>query len=137
MAIKTSKSAEAYFARYKQSGVYAANRKRKLERMLRRQPNNAQIALALKNITSYRRKDPKEPYWNHQMIETAKLYKLFLGAFDRGIFSQKAEDQEAARHVRNDNIFQKKQAVEQKKKRISDYSIAARAHDAQGNLVWA
>lgn len=137
MAIKTSKSAEAYFARYKQSGLYAANRKRRLERALKKQPNNAQIPLAIKSLTSYRRKDPKEPYWSHQMIETAKLYKLFLGAFDKGIFSQKLEDQESARHIRNNNLFPEAKKPVQNKKRISEFSLAARAHDSSGNLVWA
>jgi hypothetical protein len=137
MAIKTSKSAEAYFARYKQSGVYATNRKRKLERALKRQPNNAQIPLAIKGVASYRRKDPKEPYWSHQMIETAKVYKRFLGVFDKGIFSQKLEDQDAARYVRNNNLFKEVKKPVQNKKRISEFSLAARAHDSNGNLVWA
>lgn len=137
MAIKTSKSAEAYFARYKQNGLYAANRKRKLERTLRAQPNNAQIPLAIKGINSYRRRTPKEAYWSHQMINTAKLYKAFVGVFDRGIFSQKLEDQEAARRVRNDNIFAPKKPAEAQKRRISNFSLAARAHDSQGSLVWA
>lgn len=137
MAIKTSKSAEAYFARYKQSGLYAANRKRRLERALKKQPNNAQIPLAIKGVASYRRKDPKESYWSHQMIEIAKLYKLFLGAFDKGIFSQKPDDQESARHVRNNNLFPEVKKSVQNKNRISEFSLAARAHDSSGNLVWA
>lgn len=137
MAIKTSKSAEAYFARYKQSGLYASNRKRRLERALKRQPNNTQIPLAIKSLVSYRRKNPKEPFWSHQMIETAKLYKKFLGVFDKGIFSQKPEDQEAARHVRNTNLFPVVKDKSQNKKRISEFSLAARAHDVNGNLVWA
>lgn len=137
MAQKTGKSAEAYFARYQQSGKYASNRKLKLERTLRKQPNNLQIALALKNVTSYRRKDPKEAYWSHQMIEMAKLYKVFVGVFDKGIFSQKTEDQEAARRVRNNNLFSETKKPTEQKKRISDYSLAARAHDSNGNLVWA
>lgn len=137
MAIKTSKSSESYFSRYKQSGLYATNRKRRLERVARQQPNNAQIPLAIKSLTSYRRRTPKEAYWSHQMIETAKLYKLFVGVFDKGVFSQKPEDQEAARRVRNINLFDNKSKVVVQKKQISDFSLAARAHDGRGNLVWA
>jgi len=139
MANKQSKSKEAYFARYQQSGKYASNRKAKLERTMRNQPNNEQIPLAIKNITSYRRKDPKEGYWSHQMIEMAKIYKAFVGVFDKGMFNQKPEDQEAARRVRNPNLFlvPKKDTSGQQKKRISEFSLAARAHDSRGNLVWA
>lgn len=135
MANKTSKSNEAYFARYKQANVYASNRKRKLERTLRKQPNNLQIALAIKNVSNYRRKDPKEPYWSHQMIETAKLFKEFVGVFDRGVFNQKPEDQEAARRVRNANLFTK--VTKPATKRISEFSMAARAHGPDGSLVWS
>ena len=137
MAIKTSKSAEAYFARYKTANVYSTNRKRKLARTMKAQPNNTQLALALKNVTSYRRKTPKDAYWSHSMIETAKLYKRFVGVFDRNVFTQKPEDQEAARRVRNPNLFQEPKKVLTNKKRINEFSLAARAHDNQGNLVWA
>ena len=139
MANKQSKSREAYFARYQQAGKYASNRKAKLERTMRKQPNNTQIPLALKNVASYRRKDPKESYWSHQMIEIAKIYKAFVGVFDKGLFNQKLEDQEAARRVRNPNLFPEpaKDTSGQQKKRISEFSLAARAHDSRGNLVWA
>ena len=137
MAIKTSKSAEAYAARYKTTNMYSANRKRKLTRTMKAQPNNKQLALAIKNITSYRRRIPKDSYWSHSMIETAKLYKKFVGVFDKNLFSQKPEDQEAARRARNPNLFPKAKKPVTTKRRINEFSLAARAHDTFGNLVWA
>ena len=59
---KRSKSAEAYSARYKTSG-FAANRKKKLSRLLKQQPNNEQIKLALTDI-HYRRKTPNTKTWS-------------------------------------------------------------------------
>ena len=59
---KRSKSAEAYSARYKTSG-FAANRKKKLERILKQQPNNEQVKMALKDI-HYRRQTPKTSVWS-------------------------------------------------------------------------
>jgi hypothetical protein len=85
MASKTSKGAEAYFARYKTSKTWETNRKRKLERALKEQPNNENIKLALKNI-HYRRKTPTSPYWSASMIKTAKMYKQWVGFFDKMIF---------------------------------------------------
>lgn len=59
---KRSKSAEAYSARYKTSG-FAANRKKKLERILKDQPENEQVKMALKDI-HYRRQTPKTTVWS-------------------------------------------------------------------------
>lgn len=59
---KRSKSSEAYSARYKTSG-FATNRKKKLERILKQQPNNEQVKMALKDI-HYRRQAPKTRVWS-------------------------------------------------------------------------
>lgn len=137
MAQKTSKSNEAYFARYKQSNLYAAHRKAKLEKLIKLQPNNTQLPLALKNVANYRRKSPNTPAWSHQQIATAKLFKYFVGKFDKLMFSQKDEDASAARKTRNENLFPRDTKPTVTKKRISDYSLAARAHNGSGSLVWS
>lgn len=85
MANKTSKGQEGYYASYKAGNKQAKNRKIKLERQLKKQPNNEQVALALKNIM-YRRKTPKTPFWSHSMINQAKLIKEFTGHFNPKIF---------------------------------------------------
>ena len=137
MAQKTSKSNEAYFARYKQGNLYAAHRKAKLEKLIKLQPNNKQLPLALKNVANYRRKSPNTPAWSHQQIATAKLFKYFVGKFDKLMFSQKDEDASAARKTRNENLFPMETKPVATKRRISDFSLATRAHDGMGNLVWS
>lgn len=86
MANKTSKGQEGYYASYKASNKQAKNRKIKLERQLKKQPNNEQVALALKNIM-YRRKTPTTSVWSHSMIRQAKLIKEFTGYFNPNIFN--------------------------------------------------
>lgn len=71
---------------YKSTRRWESNRKLKLERTLRKQPNNEQVRLALKGMV-YRRKTPKAPEWTSTWIATAKLFKLFGGRFDRAIMS--------------------------------------------------
>lgn len=137
MAIKTSKSNEAYQARYKQGNLYAVHRKARLARLIKEQPNNLQLPLALKMVTNYRRKSPKVPTWSHSAIATAKLFKLFVGKFDKAFFSQKIEDVETARRVRNDSLFPVSKVGNRFAKRPQEFSIGARAHDGKGNLVWA
>lgn len=86
MAIKTSKGKENYYARYKSMGVQAKNRKIKLERALRKDPENEQIKLALKDIR-YRRGTPSNPIWSASAIRMAKIFKEFCGHFSADILS--------------------------------------------------
>ena len=81
-----SKTAENYSAQYKSSKKWETNRKRKLERVLKEQPENQQIKDALKSMM-YRRKTPNTREWSASWIRTAKLFKLFTGKFDREIMS--------------------------------------------------
>ena len=90
MGQKTSKGQEGYYASYKSSGKHAKNRKAKLERLLKQQPNNEQIKNALKDI-HYRRKTPNTPFWSHSMIRQAKLLKEFTGNFNPNIFNSNAK----------------------------------------------
>lgn len=135
---KTSKSNEAYFTRYKTQGLYSKNRRTRLERLLKLKPEDPQLTVALKNLGSYRRATPKAPFWSHTMIRTAMLYKLFTGRFNKEVFSPKPDVADAASRERNPQLFvQPKKRTEFSKRRISEFSLAARAHDKQGNLVWA
>lgn len=120
---KTSKSNEAYYARYKQLGLYAVNRKKKLARQLKLQPGNEkQITAAMAIVGSYRRGSPTTPHWNHSTISTAMLMKKFTGKFDRKMLTQKPEDFTL---TRNENIF--KHLKLPPKSKLSDYSIGVRA----------
>lgn len=94
-ASKTAKSQESYYARYKSNKVWETNRKRKLERTLKAQPNNEQVKTALKSIV-YRRQTPKTQMWSATWIRTAKLFKEFTGRFDPAIMSANADVSRAA-----------------------------------------
>lgn len=86
MAIKTSKSQTNYYALYKTTRKWEANRKRRLEKTLRAQPNNKQVQAALKSIV-YRRRTPTNRVWSASWIRAAKIIKLFEGRFDPQIMS--------------------------------------------------
>lgn len=117
-----SKSAELYYTKYKTSNKQAANRKRKLERLLKEQPNNEQIATALSSV-GYRRYTPKTEHWKHSMIAIANRVKRFTGKFDKNIFSADPVLQSAAAKTRNENIFSQYKMPENKG---SMFSIRAR-----------
>lgn len=123
---------EAQFSKYKTSKVYEANKRRKLERTVKNQPNNEQAKLALKDI-SFRRKAPKVPQWSSTTIRIVELFKLFAGEFDKNFFDKDIEKSVAAANVRNPELFKNTVVVPKQK---SMFSIGARAHDGRGNLVW-
>jgi hypothetical protein len=110
MANKTSKSNEGYFAKYKTQGLYAKHRKLKLERTVKAQPNNAQVVAAMNDIGSYRRKTPTTPKWTHTSIAEVMMLKAFKKA---------------------------NKPIPVTDRKISEFSIRARAHDSKGNLVFA
>ena len=87
---KTGKSQENYYARYKANKTWEVNRKRRLERALKAQPNNENIKIALKGMV-YRRKTPKTQMWSASWISVAKLFKEFTGRFDPAIMSANAD----------------------------------------------
>lgn len=129
MAKSPSKSKQNYASVYKSSSRWQSNRKRKLLKQLKLQPNNEQIKLALENI-KYRRKTPKTQEWSKSAIEIAKLFTLFQGRVDPEIFSSNPKVQAAALMRHNSN----RQYPEMNKK--VSFSIGARAHDGKGNLIW-
>ena len=81
-----SKTAEGASANYKASRRWESNRKRKLERVLKEQPENQQIKDALKSMV-YRRKTPLTRKWSASWIATAKVFKMFTGKFDPNIMN--------------------------------------------------
>jgi hypothetical protein len=125
-----SKSKQAYSALYKSSTRWATNRKIKLTRVLKQQPNNEQIKDALANI-KYRRHTPNtKTVWSHGNIRIAKLFKEFTGRASADLFSSNPKVQSAALAYRPDG--DKLKVIEGK----VSFSLGARAHDSKGNLVW-
>lgn len=134
---KTSKGQEGYYATYKASGKYAKNRKAKLERALKAQPNNEQIKIALKNIV-YRRKTPNTQVWSASEIRVAKLFKEFTGTVNRAIFNPNDKvSGPALRALGKKDLgprLEFKTIPGLKKENI--FALGAVAHDGRGNLVW-
>lgn len=73
---------------YKTSGRIASNRRRRLERALKRNPENAQIKVALTGGLGQRRQTPKAEVWSHSDIRMAKLFKEVQGSFNMDILSR-------------------------------------------------
>ena len=125
-----SKSRQVYATLYKSSTRWATNRKIKLTRALKQQPNNEQIKDALANI-KYRRHTPNgKTVWSHSNIRLAKLFKEFTGRASVDLFSSNPKVQAAALAYRPDASNLK--VIEGK----VNFSLGARAHDSKGNLVW-
>lgn len=113
----------------KSSGTMEANRKRKLLKLLKQQPNNEQIKDALLNI-KYRRKTPKTQEWSKSDIQTAKLFKEFTGRADWDLFSSNPKVQASAIAMHSTKTFSNLPEG-----KVS-FLLGARAHDKYGNLVW-
>jgi hypothetical protein len=72
-----------------------ANRKRRLTKLLKSQPNNVQLQNAVLE-TGQVRKKPNNPQWSHTAIRLAKLFKLFRGCAPKELFSSNPKVQQAA-----------------------------------------
>ena len=130
MASSGSKAKQAYAALYKSSTRWATNRKIKLTRVLKQQPNNEQIKDALANI-KYRRHTPNtKTVWSHGNIRLAKLFKEFTGRASADLFSSNPKVQSGALAYRRD--WDKVKVIEGK----VNFSLGARAHDSKGNFIW-
>jgi hypothetical protein len=125
-----SKSKTSYYSNYKASSKWQSNRKRKLLKQLKLQPNNEKIKDALVNI-KYRRKTPgQKAVWSKTNISLAKVFKLFTGKASIDLFSSNPKTQafalmeksETKHHVKVDGRV--------------NFSLGARAHDARGRLIW-
>lgn len=106
-----------------------ANRKRRLERTLKAQPNNKQVQLALLD-TGTKRKAPITSQWSHSNIRLAKLFKEFCGRAPKELFSSNPKIQQAAMSVPSTRVYAN---LPQGK---VDFSIGARAFMREGK-TWS
>lgn len=128
----SSKSAEAYYARYKTEKRWEANRMKRLERALKRNPGNvAQIEAAMKGMV-YRRKTPSTPMWSASTRSMAVLFKKFSGAASHNLFSSNEEVNRTAL-MKPGNA----EKVVVSTNFTAMGKLALRAHDGKGNLVWS
>lgn len=112
------------------------NRKLKLTRQLKKQPNNAaQINAALGCIV-YRRHTPKNPVWTASMIAVARLFKEFGGNVNMEIFS--ADEKKSSAALRQPSKYAQL-PVSKKKKPVKEpgmFSIEARLANGR-NIGWS
>ena len=103
-----------------------ANRKRKLQKLLKSQPNNKQIQNALLE-SGTKRKAPINHQWSHSAIRLAKLFKEFCGHAPKELFSSNPKVQQAALATVS------KQRTGKLPQGKVDFSIGARAFIRQGS----
>jgi hypothetical protein len=127
----SSKSDQNYWSRYQSNKTWEVNRKRKLNRHLKKHTGDAVAQRALGNI-KYRRKTPKDPQWTPGKIKIAMLFKQFAGRVNKDMFNSNHKIQQEAinSYSRNTGLVRVNQTS-----RV-DFSIGARAHDRYGRQAW-
>ena len=103
-----------------------ANRKRRLQKQLKLQPENKQVQNALLE-TGRQRKAPTTPQWSHSAIRLAKLFKEFTGRAPKELFSSNPKVQQAALSMPST-----KQFVNLPQGKV-DFSLGARAFMRKGS----
>ncbi len=69
------KSDKEQYSAYKTQARYAKNKRKKLERHIKKFPNDEAAKAALKAVSSTpSRKAPKAKVWTHPKIETARMF---------------------------------------------------------------
>lgn len=129
MAKTRGPSAKAYYAAYKSQNKYAANKRKKLERTLKAQPNNEQVVNALKNI-KYKRKTPGTSVWSHTKKSIAAMFKEVVGKVNTDVFS----NNDAIRNMALVNL--KTKFTNKFPNEKVSFKLGARAHNKNGELVW-
>jgi preprotein translocase subunit Sss1 len=127
MAKKTSNSKKNAYSRYKAMQTGTANKKARLEKELKKNPDNEQVKQALKTVGGWGRKKPTKSEWSKTTRSTAKLMKEVYGKCDNRIFSPNKETRDAGFAALSVTV--QKEANKPKLKEF--YSIASRAsHNA-------
>lgn len=103
-----------------------ANRKRRLERTLKAQPNNTQVQNALLEV-GRQRKAPVTPQWSHTAIRLAKLFKEFTGRAPKELFSSNPKVAQAALTTPSTKLF-----INLPQGKV-DFTLGARAFMRKGN----
>lgn len=96
MAKTTSKSKQDFYARYKASTKWKANRERKLLSQLKAQPGNQEQIMAAMKAIKYRRRNPEVRMWSSSNRKAAQLLREFSGSAKHACFSSNAKTAEEA-----------------------------------------
>lgn len=106
-----------------------ANRKRRLQRTLKSQPENKQVQNALLE-TGRQRKAPVTQQWSHTAIRLAKLFKEFRGSAPKELFSSNPKVQQAAMSMPSTKLF-----INLPQGKV-DFSLGARAFMLSKGNTW-
>lgn len=87
MSNKTSAGQSNRYNLYKTSNRWKTNRQKKINRHLKKFPNDSCALKALDNIV-YRRGKPLARQWSKSAIALAMIFKRFKGAFDKDVFNK-------------------------------------------------
>lgn len=77
---------KAQYTAYKNEKREDKNRRARLQRALKKNPENEQIKAALADTSGHRRGTPKSEVWTPTKRNIACLFKLFTGSFNVAIF---------------------------------------------------
>lgn len=102
MATSKNKTSVNYFSQYKANKTWEVNRKRKLAKVLKDQPNNQQVKDAMSGMV-YRRKTPTTRQWSASAKRIAQMYKKVTGVFHKDILSNDPKLQLAATKIQQAN----------------------------------
>jgi len=102
-----SKGKQGYYASYKSSGKHAKNKKARIARAIKRDPNNEALKNHLLDI-NYTRKTPGSDTWSHSGIALAKVFKEFCGRFDKAILNSNAKQASEALQKLGSNVQNRK-----------------------------
>ena len=95
MSNKTSAGQSNRYNLYKTTNRWKTNRQKKIERHLKKYPNDSCALKALDNL-SYRRGKPVTRQWSKSAIALAMIFKRFKGAFDKDVFNKNEKIASAA-----------------------------------------
>lgn len=93
----SSKHKQNLYSIYKTSNTFAKNKRTKLERHLKKHPNDIQTKEVLeKGKFEYSRKESKAKMWSSTTKKYAQLIKYFIGSFNLKMLSSDMKEANAA-----------------------------------------
>jgi len=114
-----SQSRKAQYATYKTQSRYAANKKAKLERHLKKYPNDEKAKQALKDISSTpKRGTPESTMWSSQQREVAQMFASVGINGHHALNNAKVSARLDAEHLRFDAEYKESLMKKESKNKI-------------------
>lgn len=114
-----SQSRKNQYAQYKQRNSYSSNKKMKLERHLKKYPNDEKAAEALKNISSDpKRKTPRSKMWSAQSRQVAQMFASVGINGNHALGNEKLSARIDEEYLRFDAAYKEEQMKKESKNKI-------------------